>query len=90
MCLDRGFGNRQIEGDLLVQLAFADELQNARLLIGQRREPRQRLGVCVGHLAFDITGRGENLARRNVFQRLLKDVTCLWTSRTEVCYQFLH
>ena len=39
MGFDGGFGNGQIKGDLLVQLALADQLQNPCLLTGQQRQP---------------------------------------------------
>lgn len=47
MRFDRGFRNGQVIGNLFVQLTFADQLQDAGLLICQRRKPIDRVGVFI-------------------------------------------
>lgn len=39
MSFDGGFGDGQIKSDLLVQFAFTDQVEDARLLICKRRQP---------------------------------------------------
>ena len=54
MGLYRGLGDGKVKGDLLVQFAFANQLQNTGLLIGERRETQVRF-VCL--LVFAVNNK---------------------------------
>jgi hypothetical protein len=46
MGFDRGFGDAELVGDLLVEQAAGQHHQHAHLLRRQRREPGEDIGAC--------------------------------------------